>query len=171
MKSASLRYNFIDHLNEGLRMMTFQFSDATKASEKPEAIEPYWMPVKLSKSEELEEQMDSLIGDLRNSGRSDILIIMGYGLLKSWLGPEDMARWVMRSATQTAEDSGLGLSIGYQSTKEVNRVIADVADVHLTLTSKADATLIRGIYPRTSYYSVYSYEKDGGIHIGFQEVA
>ena len=171
IKSAALRYDYIDHLNNSLRLLTYQFADPRKLNEKPEAMESYWKPVKINSSEELEKQMDLEIAELHDLGCTDNLVVLGLGFLKSWLGPETLDRWAMRAATLAAEDSGLALLIGYNSTSDVNPVMADVADVHLSLSAKSDAILFRGIHPRTPYHSVYTYEKDGGIHIGFQEVA
>ena len=171
IKSAALRYDYIDHLNNSLRLLTYQFADPRKLNEKPEAMESYWKPVKINSSEELEKQMDLEIAELHDLGCTDNLVVLGLGFLKSWLGPETLDRWAMRAATLAAEDSGLALLIGYNSTSDVNPVMADVADVHLSLSAKSDAILFRGIHPRTPYHSVYTYGKDGGIHIGFQEVA
>jgi hypothetical protein len=171
IKSAALRFDYTDQLNTNLRLLTYQFADTTLVKEKPDAQESYWKPVKVNTSDELETEMDLAIGELQTAGCSDNLLVLGLGFLKSWLGPKNLDRWAMRVATLSAEDSGLALLIGYNSTADVNPAMADVSDIHLSLTAKADAILFKGIHPRTPYYSVYTYEKDGGIHIGFQEVA
>jgi KaiC/GvpD/RAD55 family RecA-like ATPase len=171
IKSAALRYDFIDHLNTNLRLLTYQFADSNVSTEKPEVMESYWKPVKINTSEELEKQMDLEITELHDLGCKDNLLVLGLGFLKSWLGSKTLDRWAMRAATMSAEDSGLALLIGYDSTSEVNPAMADVADIHLSLSANSDAVLFRGIHPNTPYYSIYTYEKDGGIHIGFQEIA
>lgn len=84
----------------------------------------------------------------------------------SWLSPKNLDRWAIRAATLAVEESGLAMLVGYNSTADMNPVMADVADVHLSLSAKSDATLFRDIHPRTPFYGVYTYEKDGGIHIG-----
>ena len=170
-KSAALRYGFIDQLNTSLRLLTYQFPNPSLSNDKPETIEPYWKPVKTKSSEELESEMNVLMGELRDNECNDILVVVGFGLLKSWLGDDHLDRWAMRIATQATEDSGFSIAIGYSSTANVNRAIADVADVHITLSAKSDATLFRGLHPRTSNYCIYTFEADGGIHIGFQEIA
>lgn len=171
IKSAALRYDYIDYLNNSLRLLTYQFADPQIVKEKPEAMESYWKPVKINSSEELEKQMDLEIAELHDLGCTDNLLVLGFGFLKSWLGPKTLDRWAMRAATIAAEDSGLAILIGYNSTSDVNPVLADVADVHLSLSTNSDAILFKGIHPRTPYYSIYTYEKDGGIHIGFQEIS
>jgi archaellum biogenesis ATPase FlaH len=171
VKNAALRFDYTDQLNSNLRLLTYQFADSAIMSDKPDAQEAYWKPLKVNTGEELEKEMDAAIGETKASGCNDTLIVLGFGLLKAWLGNSNLDRWAMRAATMTAEDSGLALLVGYESTADVNPVIADVADTHLSLTAKQDTILLKGIHPYTSYYSVYTYERDGGIHIGFQEVA
>ncbi len=171
LKSAALRFDYIDQLNTNLRLLTYQFADPTIVSENLEAKESYWKPVKVNTSDELEEQMDLALGELQANDCGDSLFVLGFGFLKSWLGPKNLDRWAMRASTLAAEESGLAMLVGYNSTADVNPAMADVADVHLSLSAKSDAILFRGIHPRTPYYSVYTYEKDGGIRIGFQEIS
>jgi archaellum biogenesis ATPase FlaH len=171
IKSAALRFDYTNQLNTNLRLLTYKFADTAIMKEKPEAQEAYWKPLKVNTSDELEKEMDTALGELQTAGCSDTLMVLGLGFLKSWIGSSSLDRWAMRVATMTAEDSGLALIVGYNSTADVNPVMADVADMHLSLSARGDSILFRGIHPHTSYYSVYTYEKDGGIHIGFQEVA
>jgi hypothetical protein len=171
LKSAALRFDFVDQLNTNLRMLSYQFADPAVVSEKPEATEEYWKPIKINSSDELEKEMDIALGEVQANGCSDNLFILGLGFLKSWLGPKNLDRWAMRIATMAAEESGLALLIGYSSTKDENPAMMDVSDVHIALSTKSDTTLFRGIHPRTPYYSVYTYEMDGGYHVGFQEIA
>lgn len=169
IKAAALKFNFIDELNSRLRLVVHRFSEQTQDS--PDDSEPYLKLVQSTSSEDLDKAMDEAINELRSGGCEDILTIIGFGLLQSWIGFDRLSHWVTRISDQAVSDSGFSIAIGYSSTKTINEVIADLSDVHVTLTQRSGRTLMKGVFPLTPSYSVYTFKEDGGIRIGFREVA
>ncbi len=168
IKSAALKYEFFDRLNTNVRMVSLRFSD--EADHDPIiAREPYVIFTR-GRAEDMRLSFDTALKELRANGCGEILLIIGFGFLQSMLDYGDLSRWAMNITEISAQESGLCIAIGYNSTPKVNEMLADLADMHIGFSTRASATLVRGIRPRTSQYCMYTMKKDGGVRIEFQEI-
>jgi len=171
LKAAALRYGFVDQLNTRLRFFASAVSGLTVSGTAAELGEPYFKTIASRESKELKTAWDVAVEELRRQGCSTILGVIGFGWLQSWLGATDLPRWATRLASDTATESNLAVAVGYSSTPDVNRFIADLSDTHVILTTKAGATLLRGVNPPTPQYCIYTRTTEKGTQIAFQEIA
>lgn len=171
LKSAALRYGFVDELNTRLRLFVSAISEYSTSSSRAELGEPYYKAIASRESTDLENAWVRVPEELRSQDCSNILNIIGFGWLQSWLGPKDLPQWATRIANDTARESNLSIVIGYSSTAEINKYLADLSEVHISLSVKAGATILRGINPPTAQYCIFHHENGGKTNIGFREIA
>ena len=171
LKAAALRYGFVDQLNTRLRLFASAATSLGVSSATGELGEPYYKTVAFRESSDLENAWSVVLEELRNQGCKDLLSIVGFGWLHSWLGPAELPRWATRIANDTATESNLAVTIGYSSTPEINQYLADLADIHVKLAVKEGVTVFHGINPPTPQYCLYTHLLEGKPHIGFQEIA
>ncbi|MFW9831991.1 MAG: gas vesicle protein GvpD P-loop domain-containing protein [Candidatus Thorarchaeota archaeon] len=171
LKAAALRYGFVDQLNTRLRLFASAASSLGVSSAAAELGEPYYKTVAFRESSDLENAWSMVLEELRNQGCKDLLSVIGFGWLYSWLGPAELPRWATRIANDTATESNLAVTIGYSSTPEINQYLADLADIHVELAVREGVTIFHGINPSTPQYCIYTHLKEGKPQIGFQEIA
>ncbi len=171
LKAAALRYGFVDQLNTHLRLFTSAATSLGVSSAAGELGEPYYKTVAFRESSDLENAWSMVLEELRNQGCQDLLSVIGFGWLHSWVGPSELPRWATRITNDTATESNLAVTIGYSSTPEINRYLADLADIHIELEVKEGVTVLRGINPSTPQYCIYTALQEGKPQIGFQEIA
>lgn len=170
LKAASLRYGFVDQLNTRLRFFASAATSLGVSSATGELGEPYYKTVAFRESSDLENAWSMVVEELRNQGCKNLLSVVGFGWLHSWLGPTELPRWATRIANDTATESNLAVTIGYSSTKDINRYLADLADIHVQLAVKEGVTVFHGINPSTPQYCIYTHLVEGNPQIGFQEI-
>ncbi len=171
LKAAALRYGFVDQLNTHLRLFASAATSLGVSSATGELGEPYYKTVAFRESSDLENAWSMVLEELRNQGCKDLLSIVGFGWLHSWLGPAELPRWATRIANDTATESNLAVTIGYSSTPEINQYLADLSDIHVNLAVKEGVTIFHGINPPTPQYCIYTHLVEGKPQIGFQEIA
>ncbi|MFX1474784.1 MAG: gas vesicle protein GvpD P-loop domain-containing protein [Promethearchaeota archaeon] len=171
LKSAALHYGFVDQLNTRLRLFVSATSELSMSSSRAELGEPYYKAIASRESKDLENAWIRVPEELRSQGCSNILNIVGFGWLQSWLGPGDLPQWATRIANDTARESDLSIVVGYSSTAEINPYLADLSEVHISLSVKTGATILRGINPPTTQYCIFHEETGGKTSIGFREIA
>jgi len=171
LKAAALRYGFVDQLNSRLRLFASAASSLAATGTGAELGEPYYKTVAFRESTDLENAWSMVLEELRGKDCKALLSIIGFGWLHSWLGPADLPRWATRLANDTATESNFAVAIGYSSTADINRFLADLADVHMVLTVNAGVTILRGVNPATAQYCIYTHPVEGKAQIGFQEIA
>jgi KaiC/GvpD/RAD55 family RecA-like ATPase len=171
LKAAALRYSFVDQLNTRLRLFASAATSLGVSSAAGELGEPYYKTVAFRESSDLENAWSVVLEELKNQGCKDLLSIIGFGWLHSWLGRKDLPRWATRIANDTATESNLAVTIGYSSTPEINQYLADLADIHVKLAVKEGVTVFHGINPSTPQYCIYTHLVEGKPRIGFQEIA
>ena len=171
LKAAALRYGFVDQLNTRLRLFASAATSLGVSSATGELGEPYYKTVAFRESSDLENAWSMVLEELRNQGCKDLLSVVGFGWLHSWLGPADLPRWANRIANDTATESNLAVTIGYSSTPTINQHLADLADIHVELAVKEGVTVFRGVNPSTPQYCLYTHLVEGKPQIGFQEIA
>jgi KaiC/GvpD/RAD55 family RecA-like ATPase len=171
LKAAALRYGFVDQLNTHLRLFTSAATSLGVSSAAGELGEPYYKTVAFRESSDLENAWSMVLEELRNQGCQDLLCVIGFGWLNSWVGPSELPRWATRITNDTATESNLAVTIGYSSTPEINRYLADLADIHVEIAVKEGVTIFRGINPSTPQYCIYTQLKEGKPQVGFQEIA
>jgi KaiC/GvpD/RAD55 family RecA-like ATPase len=171
LKAAALRYGFVDQLNTRLRLFASAATSLGVSSATGELGEPYYKTVAFRESSDLENAWSMVLEELRNQGCKDLLSVVGFGWLHSWLGPADLPRWATRIANDTATESNLAVTIGYSSTEVINQHLADLADIHVEMAVKEGVTVFRGINPSTPQYCLYTHLVEGKPQIGFQEIA
>ncbi len=171
LKAAALRYGFVDQLNTRLRLFASAATSLGVSSAAGELGEPYYKTIAFRESSDLENAWSMVLEELRNQGCKDLLNVVGFGWLHSWLGPSELPRWATRIANDTATESNLAVTIGYSSTPVINQYLADLADIHVDLAVKEGVTIFNGINPPTPQYCIYTHLVEGKPHIGFQEIA
>jgi len=171
IKAAALRYGFVDQLNTHLRLFTSAATSLGATSATGELGEPYYKTVAFRESTDLENAWSLVLEELRNQGCKNLLSVVGFGWLHSWLGSNELPRWATRIANDTATESNLAVTIGYSSTPEINGFLADLADIHIELAVKEGVTVFHGMNPSTPQYCIYTFQKEGKPKIGFQEIA
>jgi KaiC/GvpD/RAD55 family RecA-like ATPase len=171
LKAAALKYGFVNQLNSRLRLFVSAASSLAATSTGSELGEPYYKSIAFRESADLENAWSMVLEELHGRDCKALLSIIGFGWLQSWLGPGDLPRWATRLANDTATESNLAVAVGYSSTPEINRFLADIADAHIKLTSDADVTVLHGVNPPTARYCVYTHLVEGKPQIGFQEIA
>lgn len=170
LKAAALRYGFVDQLNTHLRLFSSAASSLGVTSAAAELGEQYYKTVAFRESSDLENAWSMVLEELRNQGCKNLLSVVGFGWLHSWLGPQELPRWATRIANDTATESNLAVTIGYSSTQEINQYLADLADVHVKIAVKEGVTIFHGINPSTPQYCIYTHLVEGKPKIGFQEI-
>jgi KaiC/GvpD/RAD55 family RecA-like ATPase len=170
LKVAALRYEFVDQLNTRLRLFASAATSLGVSGATGELSEPYYKTVAFRESSDLENAWSLVLEELRNQGCKDLLSVVGFGWLHSWIGPKDLPRWATRIATDTATESNLAVTIGYSSTPDINRYLADLADIHVELAVKEGVTVFHGINPSTPQYCIFTHLVEGKPQIGFQEI-
>ncbi len=170
LKSAALRYGFVDQLNTRLRLFVSAISELSTSSSRAELGEPYYKPIASRESKDLENAWIRVPEELRSQDCTNILNIVGFGWLQSRLGLKDLPQWATRIANDTARESNLSIVIGYSSTAEINKYLADLSEVHISLSIKAGATILRAINPPTAQYCIFLSEDGGKTSIGFREI-
>ncbi len=171
LKAAALKYGFVDQLNTRLRFFASAATSLGVSSATGELGESYYKTVAFRESSDLENAWSMVLEELRNQGCKDLLSVVGFGWLHSWLGPENLPRWATRISNDTATESNLAVTVGYGSTPEINQHLADLADIHVKLAVKQGVTVFRGISPITPQYCLYTHLVEGKPQIGFQEIA
>lgn len=171
LKAAALRYGFVDQLNMRLRLFASAATSLGVSGASAELGEPYYKTVAFRESSDLENAWSMVLEELRNQGCKNLLSVIGFGWLHSWLGPAELPRWATRIANDTATESNLAVTVGYSSTPEINQYLADLADIHVELAVKEGVTIFHGINPSTPQYCIYTHLVEGKPQIGFQEIA
>ncbi len=171
LKAAALRFGFVDQLNTRLRLFSSAASSLGVSGAAAELGEPYYKTVAFHESTDLENAWSMVLEELRNQGCKDLLSIIGFGWLHSWLSPSELPRWATRIANDTATESNFAVTVGYSSTPEINQYLADLADIHVELAVKEGVTIFHGINPATPQYCIHTYLEEGKPKIGFQEIA
>ncbi|MFQ6055589.1 MAG: gas vesicle protein GvpD basic region 2 domain-containing protein, partial [Methanosarcinales archaeon] len=100
------------------------------------------------------QNWNEVVLNLKEKTGESVLRLIGYDTMESLLGRSALSEIISLEAQSISDNKDLGIAIGKDSTPETNKILADIAEIHLKIEKRNRVLIIYGKKPETGIYAV-----------------
>ncbi|HID27137.1 MAG TPA: hypothetical protein EYP22_04820 [Methanosarcinales archaeon] len=100
------------------------------------------------------QNWNEMVLNLKEKTGESVLRLIGYDTMEALFGRSALSEIISLEAQSISDNKDLGIAIGKDSTPETNKILADIAEIHLKIEKRNRVLIIYGKKPETGIYAV-----------------